>query len=446
MSGDSGGGWDFFVSYAQADQAWAEWIAWMLEEDGYRILIQAWDFVPGSNWAAGMQAGARDAARTLAVLSQAYLDSVYGSAEWQAAWVSDPMGADRRLVTVRVADCTRPGLLEGVTGFDLFGLSEAQARDRLREGISAAVAGRAKPSASPGFPGGGSVVPGKPRFPGAVPPMPTLMLSGEELRSCLRELEVPEADVSDIIEWIERCVARSIHPLPARPYERLSIPFSGASPLQRRVADFLHDLLSFIQSERIFAADAYLSRAKLARYFRVYGQAMEEAGDWPDMGRQGSDHRKLIALYRHLSSRGLVVSAPILQLLGRPLPPDPDTIIYFTGEFTLRPDREVLDRFPGLQELIDRPEMGGLDGMAYRIFSAKDPFFYPMVRFTGNFWDREASIVMSRKHLRVDSSTSTAFVDALRGRPMAVTGLGTVDESPELHALVLRMSLPTHWQ
>jgi hypothetical protein len=32
---DSRAGWDFFVSYSQADQLWAEWIAWSLEEDGY---------------------------------------------------------------------------------------------------------------------------------------------------------------------------------------------------------------------------------------------------------------------------------------------------------------------------------------------------------------------------------------------------------------------------
>jgi hypothetical protein len=31
-----------------------------------------------------MQAGARDAARTIAVLSPEYLKSVYGGAEWQA--------------------------------------------------------------------------------------------------------------------------------------------------------------------------------------------------------------------------------------------------------------------------------------------------------------------------------------------------------------------------
>ena len=152
---NSPGGWDFFISYTQADRAWAEWIAWILEEDGHRVLVQAWDFVPGTNWIQGMQAGTRDAARTIAVLSGEYLRSVYGGAEWQAAWASDPEGTGRKLLTVRVADCDRPGLLAGVVGVDLFGLAEATAKARLRGMVSAAIAGRAKPEVPPGFPGRG---------------------------------------------------------------------------------------------------------------------------------------------------------------------------------------------------------------------------------------------------------------------------------------------------
>lgn len=156
-------GWDFFVSYTQADLAWAEWIAWVLEEDGYRVLVQAWDFVPGGNWVQAMHAGARDAERTIAVLSARYLGSVYGTAEWQAAWAADPAGAGRRLLVVRVADCGRPGLLAGVTGVDVFGLGQAEAATRLREMVSGAVAGRAKPLAPAWFPwpggAGGAAVP-----------------------------------------------------------------------------------------------------------------------------------------------------------------------------------------------------------------------------------------------------------------------------------------------
>jgi hypothetical protein len=163
------GGWDFFISYTQADRAWAEWIAWILEEDGHRVLVQAWDFVPGINWVQGMQAGTRDAARTIAVLSGEYLESMYGGAEWQAAWAADPQGTGRKLLIVRVAECDRPGLLGQVVGVDLFGQTEAAAKARLRAMVAAAVAGRAKPSVAPGFPGAGRAMPRAARFPGALP-------------------------------------------------------------------------------------------------------------------------------------------------------------------------------------------------------------------------------------------------------------------------------------
>jgi TIR domain/NB-ARC domain len=166
---DSRGRWDFFVSYTQADRAWAEWVAWILEEDGHRVLIQAWDFVAGSNWTQGMQAGTRDAARTIALLSPDYLESVYGGAEWQAAWRQDPEGTDRKLLVVRVKDCDRPGLLGGVVGVDVFGFAEADAKARLRRMISTAISGRAKPDAAPDFPGAGRAMASEPRFPGALP-------------------------------------------------------------------------------------------------------------------------------------------------------------------------------------------------------------------------------------------------------------------------------------
>lgn len=161
--------WDFFVSYTRADRSWAEWIAWILEENRYRVLVQAWDFVPGTNWTQHMQDGTAHAARTIAVLSDDYLKSVYGSAEWLAAWQQDPDGAKRKLIPVRVADCDRPGLLAGVTGFDLFGRPEAQAKARLLEAVASATKGRAKPTSKPGFPGAGRAITTTARFPGTLP-------------------------------------------------------------------------------------------------------------------------------------------------------------------------------------------------------------------------------------------------------------------------------------
>lgn len=144
--------WDFFVSYQQADRAWAEWIAWQLEGAGHSVLFQGWDFVPGTNWVTLMQDGVSHSARVIVVLSPAYIASVFGAAEWQAVWIHDPDGARRRVIPVRVADCERPGLLAGIVGVDLFGVPEPKAVQRLQDAIQRAVAGRGKPLNPPSFP------------------------------------------------------------------------------------------------------------------------------------------------------------------------------------------------------------------------------------------------------------------------------------------------------
>ena len=46
---------DFFISYTAADRAWAEWIAWQLEDADYSTVLQAWDFKSGSNFVEKMQ-------------------------------------------------------------------------------------------------------------------------------------------------------------------------------------------------------------------------------------------------------------------------------------------------------------------------------------------------------------------------------------------------------
>jgi hypothetical protein len=145
--------WDFFISYTKADLNWAEWIAWQLEDSGYQVLFQAWDFVPGSHWTVRMGQGIREAEHTLAILSNEYMSSVYGDAEWRAAYGSDPRGFARKLIPVRVEDCPRPDLLGAVVSFDLFDLSLTAARDRLINQIQTALMGRAKPTAEPPFPG-----------------------------------------------------------------------------------------------------------------------------------------------------------------------------------------------------------------------------------------------------------------------------------------------------
>jgi hypothetical protein len=142
---------DFFISYTAADKVWAEWIAWVLEHAGYRVVIQEWDFAAGSNFVLEMQEAASRATRTIAVLSPEYLtDSRFGAAEWAAAFSRDPDGMKRALVPVRVRDCAANGLLKSIVYIDLVGLDEGGAEERLLNSLKE---GRRKPAARPAFPG-----------------------------------------------------------------------------------------------------------------------------------------------------------------------------------------------------------------------------------------------------------------------------------------------------
>jgi tetratricopeptide (TPR) repeat protein len=158
---------DFFISYNQADKAWAEWIAWELENAGYTIIIPAWDFRPGGNFVLEMQKAAASATRTIAVLSPDYLTSQFTQPEWAAAFAQDPTGANGILVPVRVSRIDLEGLLGQIIYINLIGLDEEAARNALISGIEQR---RSKPSSAPRFPG--TARPKEaPRFPGSLPPI-----------------------------------------------------------------------------------------------------------------------------------------------------------------------------------------------------------------------------------------------------------------------------------
>jgi hypothetical protein len=158
---------DFFISYNKADRAWAEWIAWQLEEAGHTTTLQAWDFRPGSNFVVDMDRAAVEGERTIAVLSPDYLSASFTQPEWAAAFKRDPTGEKGLLLPVRVRDCDIEGLLGQIVYIDLLKLDEAAAKRSLLDGVKR---GRAKPESVPDFPGASlSATSSKPRFPGAMP-------------------------------------------------------------------------------------------------------------------------------------------------------------------------------------------------------------------------------------------------------------------------------------
>lgn len=143
----------FFVSYNFHDRAWAEWIAWTLEEAGHSVIIQAWDFRPGGNFVLNMQRAIQESDRTIAVLSPHFLQAEYTQAEWASAFAQDPQSIERKLIPIRVADCKPDGLLKTIAYVDLVGCLQVEATEKLRQMLL----DRAKPSQAPAFPGMGNV-------------------------------------------------------------------------------------------------------------------------------------------------------------------------------------------------------------------------------------------------------------------------------------------------
>lgn len=140
---------DFFISYNRHDREWAEWIAWTLEEAGYTVIIQAWDFRPGGNFALDMNKAVDETQSTIAVLSETFLQSAYTQPEWAAAFARDPQSAQRKLLPIRVGECTPTGLLAQIVYVDLVGVPEEVAKEMVLDALQ----GRAKPRQKPSFPG-----------------------------------------------------------------------------------------------------------------------------------------------------------------------------------------------------------------------------------------------------------------------------------------------------
>jgi hypothetical protein len=154
---------DFFVSFNQADRAWATWIAWALEGAGYSVFFQDWDFK--GNFVLEMDKAHRQSRRSIAVLSPDYLTSRFAAPEWAARFAQDATSEHDLLLPVRVRPCQLEGLLAQIIYVDLVGCGEEAARDKLLRRVEGI---RLKPDEPPLFPGeiNHAVVPERPAFPG----------------------------------------------------------------------------------------------------------------------------------------------------------------------------------------------------------------------------------------------------------------------------------------
>jgi hypothetical protein len=162
---------DFFVSHAGRDAAWAEWIAWQLQEAGWTVELDVWDWAPGQDFVALMEAALERADQLLAVCTEAYFASAFGRAEFRAAYARNfkpSLDAEteitHRIVPVLVEPVTLPPLYATMIVLDLTGLDEATAAARLRARLTGG-----RPTTPPPFPLRNPVSVDKPGFAGQLP-------------------------------------------------------------------------------------------------------------------------------------------------------------------------------------------------------------------------------------------------------------------------------------
>ncbi|MFE1228903.1 FxSxx-COOH system tetratricopeptide repeat protein [Streptomyces sp. NPDC058745] len=156
-----------FVSYAGADRAWAEWVAWHLREAGHRVELDVWDWRTGDNFVQRMDQALRRATAVVALFSNSYFDPERWTHE---EWTSVVAGR-RRFIPLTIEPLSGgdiPDILTAAIRKDLHGLDEPAAIAALRD----AVDGPTGPLDPPQFPGAaaapssGEIAPdGRPRLP-----------------------------------------------------------------------------------------------------------------------------------------------------------------------------------------------------------------------------------------------------------------------------------------
>src|SRR3954454_21874223 len=142
---------------------WAEWLAWQLQQAGYSVELDVWDWEPGEDFVARMQSALQSADRLLAVCTEAYFASPFGGAELRAAFVRQAK-AEGRIVPVLIEPVTLPALYAPLIPLDLTGLDEAAAAARLRTRLAGG-----RPTGPPPFPREEAPSGDRPGFAGSLP-------------------------------------------------------------------------------------------------------------------------------------------------------------------------------------------------------------------------------------------------------------------------------------
>ncbi len=127
---------DFFVSYTGSDLEYATWVAEILETNGFKVTIQAWDFKPGDNFVSKINESLLECKKLVVILSNSYLKSKWCEAEWTSKLAEQIKLNEQRIIPIRIEDVNLSGLLSPIVYIDIVDKREDDAIREIINGVT----------------------------------------------------------------------------------------------------------------------------------------------------------------------------------------------------------------------------------------------------------------------------------------------------------------------
>lgn len=143
----TGGRKNFCMIYHSNDRNWAEWIAWLLEEDGLSSIMPEWDFRAGFNVDKEVRKAIGEAERVIVIVSPDYLDA--RNTPWGTVFSREMMSREGMILPIIVKECALRKPLDTLVSINLVGRDIFHASEKLRKAVRWE---RSKPTKPPAFP------------------------------------------------------------------------------------------------------------------------------------------------------------------------------------------------------------------------------------------------------------------------------------------------------